>query len=66
MLLECLCVCTSHTSMTYIHKTAYKGHFLKVQLEKINELLLSEPMAIFHSQTAIAGRKQNIGASHSG
>lgn len=40
MLLECMCVCISHTYMTYIHKTAHKGRFLKVQLEKINEWLL--------------------------
>lgn len=40
MLLECMCVCIPHTYMTYIHKTAHKGHFLKVQLDKINELLL--------------------------
>lgn len=40
MLLECMCVCIPHTYMTYIHKISRKGHFLKVQLEKMNELLL--------------------------
>lgn len=60
-------MCRSYSYMTYVHKTAQKGHFLKLQLEEINELLIMPSMAIFHSvsQMAISGCKQNIGASHS-
>lgn len=57
MLLECMCVCIPHTYMTYIHKTAHKGHFLKVQLDKINELLL----CIAHDKTLFSLTNGHIG-----